>query len=99
MAAARAGQEPSAVVLRMAQEAGNILHMVLSQGLLSATLLILPCPAKTLLSCLFLGMKLKVVRYGERSLIWVWGMVNYDYAHLLCDFPALDICLKLVNKF
>lgn len=75
----------------MAQEAEDILQMVLSQDLLSVALLILPCPAKTLLSCLFLGTKLKVLRYGERSLIWVWGMVNCDYAHLLYDFPASDI--------
>lgn len=82
----------------MAQDIEDILHMVLSQDLLSVTLLILPCPGKTL-SCLFLGTKLKVLRYGERSLIWAWGKVNYNYAHLLYDFPALHIWLKLVNKF
>lgn len=56
--------------------------LLLSQDLLSVTLLILPCPAKSLLSCLLLGMKLKVLRYGERSLIWVWAMVNYNYARM-----------------
>lgn len=57
--------------------------MALSQCL--QALLTLPYPAKAALSCLFLGMKLKVLLHGERSLIWAWRMVNDDYAHLLYD--------------
>lgn len=82
VAAAHAGPQPWAVTPRMAQEARGYSALLLSQDLLSVTLLILPCPAKPFLSCLFFGVKLKVLRYGERSLIWVWAMVNYNYAHM-----------------
>lgn len=78
-------------------EAEDSLQMALSQCL--QALLILLCPAKAALSCLFLGMKLKVLLHGERSLIWVWRIVNYDYAHLLYDLVAFTVQLKLVNTF
>lgn len=70
--------------------------LLLSQDLLSVTLLILPCPAKSLPFMFVLGYEVESIKvwWKEPNL----GVGNGKLQLCTYDFPALDRWLKLVNK-